>query len=133
MTTELRRPIEELTATYGNMLGAEIALEEQMISLGRDQIRKQIADAKARSNESGTSYGKTLVAMSVEKVGAAIEFVAAAEASGSGRRHIAVKYLKQIDSEVAAYIAMRCVVDSLTGKKQVLQRAAIIIGSPDRR
>lgn len=69
-----------------------------MVAVGRNQIRKQIEAAKKRGNEAGTGYGKTLVAMSVEKVGAAIlEFIAKAEVGWSDRRHIAVKYLKQID------------------------------------
>lgn len=130
MEIQLRRSDEEIAALYGDDAVREIELEERMVSLGRGQIRKQINAAKERGSESATGYGKTLVAMSVEKIGTAIgEFIEKAESSGAGRRHTAVKYLKQIDHEVAAFIAMRCVVDSLTGKKQVLQRAAITIGS----
>lgn len=128
--TQLRRGYEELSATYGNMLAREIALEERMVSLGRDQIRKQIDRARMSGNESGTGYGKNLIARSVDRLGAAIsEFITKAETGGAGRRHIAVKHLKQLDPEVAGFIAMRCVVDGLTGKKQGLTRTAIIIGS----
>lgn len=130
MEVQLRRSDEEIAVLYGDAAVREIELEEQMTSLGRLQVRKQIAAAKERSSESGTKYGQTLVAMSVERIGKAIgDFIENAEAKGAGVRHTAVKYLKQVDHEVAAFIAMRCVVDSLTGKKQVLQRAAVTIGS----
>lgn len=130
METTTRRPITELSATYGDeMLATEIALEERMVSMGRDQIRKQIAAAREKGNEAGTGYGKTLVAMSIDKLAAAITgFIEKAKSGGAGRRHIAVKYLEQTEADVAAFIAMRTVVDSLTGKKQLLQRVCINIG-----
>lgn len=117
--TTLRRPADQLAATYGNMLGREIALEQRMVTLGRDQIRKQIARARETGNESGTSYGQNLIARSVDALGAAISgFVAKASTGGAGRRHIAVRYLEQLDPEISSFIAMRCVVDGLTGKRQ---------------
>lgn len=131
MELTFRRNIAELEATYGaEALAHELALEERMVSMGRDQIRKQIERARQYGNESATGYGQNLIARSVERIGAAIDaFVEKASTGGAGRRHIAVKYLRQVDSEVAAFILMRCVVDSLTGKKQLLQRVAINVAS----
>lgn len=93
MEITLRRDPEELIAAYGeDMLDAQIALEERMVSLGRDQIRKQIARAREKGNESGTVYGKALVSRSIDEVSGAItRFVEKAKAAGAGRRHIAVR------------------------------------------
>lgn len=126
-----RRSITELSETYGDeLLAAELALEERMVTTGRDQIRKQIARAREAGQESGTKYGQTLIAMSVDKVAEGVRaFIEKAKAPGAGRRHVAVRYLEGTDPEVAAYIAMRCVVDSLTGKRKMIQRVAVTIGS----
>ncbi|WP_299549397.1 hypothetical protein [uncultured Tateyamaria sp.] len=96
MNAELRRPEEDLIMAYGEDLYREIELEERMVALGRNQIRKQIAKAREKGNESGTRYGKTLVAMSVEKIAGAIEgFLEKAAQPGSGKRHLAVRYVKR--------------------------------------
>lgn len=126
----LRRDREALVEAYGEeALAKQIELEERMVSLGRDQIRKQIARAREKGNESGTSYGKTLVARSIDEVSGAItRFIDKAKAKGAGRRHIAVKYLEQIEPDVAAFIALRLVIDSLTGKQLAMQSVAVGIG-----
>lgn len=131
MKYTLRADLEALYEAYGeDLVNAEVALEERMVALGRDQVRKNIDNARQHGNESGTGYGKTLVAMSVDTLKEGItEFVAKAETGGAGRRHIAVKYFKQVDWEVVAFIAMRTVVDGLTGRSQLVQRIAIQIGS----
>jgi DNA-directed RNA polymerase len=128
MNHTLRRPEEQLAATYGEALAAELELESKMVSLGRDQVRKAVAAARERGNESGTGYGRTLVGMSVVTIAEAIERFKEKAKQGAGRRHIALKYLDQVDADVAGFIAMKVVVDSLTGKRQLLQRVAIHIG-----
>lgn len=130
MEATLRRPLAQLSATYSDEeLAREIELEERMVTLGRDQVRKQIANARQSGNESGTGYGKALIARSIDEIAAAItRFIDKAKTSGAGRRHIAVKYLEQVDADVAAYIALRLVVDSLTGKRLLLQSVNVQIG-----
>lgn len=130
MEITLRRDREELVATYGEeLLALELEMEDRMVTLGRDQIRRQIARARELGNESGTSYGKALVARSIDELSQAIiRFIDKAKNGGAGRRHIAVKYLEQVDPDVAAFIALRMVVDSLTGKKLMMQSVAVVIG-----
>lgn len=128
MDFTLRRPVEELFAAYGDMLKVELELEDRMVTMGRDQVRKAIARAREKGNEAGLDYGKTLIARSIDTVSEAIgRFLVKAKAQ-AGRRHIAIRYLEQVPSDVAAFIALRIVVDSLTGKKKLLQRVAIDIG-----
>lgn len=127
---ETRLPIDALENIYQqDALEAELKLEERMVITGRDQIRKQIAEARISGNESGTQYGKALIAMSIDHMTKSINaFIAKAKSGRAGKRHIAVKYLEQADPEVAGFIAIRVIIDGLTGKKQLLQRAAIRIG-----
>lgn len=131
MNATIRRTEDELVAAYGRpLLDAQLVLEESMVSLGRDQIRKQIASAREKANEGGTSYGQKLIAHNIERMAESIvSFITKAKSGGAGRRHIAVKYLDQVEMDVASFIALRCVIDSLTGKRQVLQRVAVVIGS----
>lgn len=130
MEATFRRPLTELAATYSEQeLATQVALEERMVTLGQEQVRKQIAAARERGNESGTSYGKSIIARSIDELSAAVvRFIDKAKQPGAGRRHIAVKYLEQVDPDVAAFIALRLVVDSLTGKRLLLQGVAVKIG-----
>ncbi|MGH0000079.1 DNA-directed RNA polymerase [Pseudovibrio ascidiaceicola] len=130
MTNSLRRPESVLIDLYGeDLLAAELALEERMVMLGADQIRKQIEEARQGGHESDTRYGQALIARTIDEVSEAIQrFIDKARTGGAGRRHIAVKYLEQLDSDVAAFIALRMVIDSLTGRNQILQTSAIQIG-----
>ncbi|MEL6509020.1 MAG: DNA-directed RNA polymerase [Pseudomonadota bacterium] len=130
MENTLRLPADELASIYGEeALKQEIKLENNMVTLGRDQVRKAVERARQGANESGTDYGKTLIARSVERVSSQIvEFIEASKAKGRGRRAIAVRYLERVSPDVAAYIALRLVVDSLTGKKHLLQRVFVQIG-----
>lgn len=127
MEITLRRDRDELVEAYGeDMLDTQVALEERMVALGRDQIRKQIARAREKGNEAGTGYGKALIARTLDRVAEGVtEFL---NKKGAGRRHVAIKYLKQVEPDVAAFIALRLVVDSLTGKKLALQSVAVNIG-----
>lgn len=130
MENVLRRDRDELVEAYGeDMLNQQLELEERMVALGQAQVRKQIARAKETGNESGTTYGKALVARSIDEVSSAIvRFIEKAKSKGAGRRHIAVKYLEQVDPDVAAFIALRMVIDSLTGKQLAMQSVAVGIG-----
>jgi DNA-directed RNA polymerase len=131
MEMYIRRPTEELSKTYGDkQLAQQIIMEERMVLMGRDQIRKKIATAREKGAEGSTSYGKFLIASSVDQVAEAIRaFIGRANSGRAGRRHAAVKYIEQVDPEVAGYIAMRTIVDTLTGQKKLLQRVAVTIGS----
>lgn len=130
MELTVRQPQEVLAATYGDAtLADELKLEARMCSMGQKQIRKQIEKAREKGSESGTTYGKSLLARSVDRVAEAIDSFSAKAKQGAGRRHIAVKYLDQLDNDIAAYIALRLVIDSLTGRRKMVQRVAIQIGN----
>lgn len=128
---ETRRPITELTAKHGDALIAlELSYEERMVTMGREQVRKQIEKAREKGNEGSTQYGQTFIGITVDAVSQQItDFIEKATSGRAGRRHSAVKYLQQTEADIAAFMGLRCVVDSLTGKRQLLQRVAINIAT----
>lgn len=127
MELTLRREEAALAAVYGDLLPVQLELEQKMVALGVEQVRKQIAAAKLGERESDTVYGKRLVARSITVVADAIDRFLSASGKGAGRRHIAAKYLSQLPSDVAAFIGVRVIVDGLTGRQQLLQRVAVMI------
>jgi len=131
MEIQTRLSVTELSERYGDeMLAIELGLEERMVTMGREQVRKQIEKAREKGNESATKYGQSLIASSIDTVSAGLTaWIDNASAGKAGRRHSAVKYLQLTEPDIAAFMAMRCVVDSLTGKRQLLQRVAISIGT----
>lgn len=128
--TDLRRPIEELEALYpADRLLAQLSTEERMVTLGRDRIRKQIARAQEKGMETTTSYGQSILAHSIDKVSAAITAVIEkADTGKAGRRMTQVKYLKMVEPDVAALIALRLVIDNLTGKNHPLAFLCTVVG-----
>ena len=128
MEHSLRRTEEELIQLYGDDLQKELKLEADMIALGQAQVRKQIAAARAAGNESSTSYGQSLLARSVDAVQEGLDRFLIKAAQGAGKRHVSLKFLKQVPSDVAAFIALKTVVDTLTGKKSSVQGIACRIG-----
>jgi len=96
METTLRHPITQLAATYGDqMLALELTFEERMVTMGRDQVRKQIEKAREKKNESATRAGKNLIGVSVDQVSQVLDaFVEKASTGAAGRHHSAVKYLR---------------------------------------
>lgn len=107
----------------------QIDLEEEMVCLGADQVRKRIEKARQEGREGGTGYGKNLLAGGVEKVAEGVTaFLDEANSGKPGPRHKAVKYIKDIEPEVVAFIALRCIVDGVTNDR-FIQKVALQIGS----
>jgi len=105
----------------------QIELEKKMMQLGIDSYNSALRAAKEKGQEGSTKYGVALVAHKVDAVAAAITaFIAAAKAGKAGRRHLAVKYLEQVDPKVTAVIALRNIIDGVS-KQRLLQSTAIQI------
>ncbi|BAF89605.1 DNA-directed RNA polymerase [Azorhizobium caulinodans ORS 571] len=110
-------------------LDRQIALEEQMLMVGRETFYRDIEKAKERGEEAGTPYGMRLLKNLVLPVSDALEaFIEKARSGGAGRRHTALKYVEMVEPEVAAYLALKTVLDSIT-RRETLQRCAIRVAS----
>lgn len=107
----------------------QMELEQGMTDLGIARYRSRLEKDVERGNEEGTAYGSTILSRCTEAVAEGLRtFLREAESGKPGRRHAAIKYLKQVDARVAAYLALKCVLSSISTAKR-LQTVALLIGT----
>ena len=112
-----------------DMIKRQEELEVKMRGLGIDRYRRDLEKSQINGSEDRTSYGKLLVAKAIEPVAKGIEEWIAAATGKVGRNHVALKYLRMFDPEVAALLAVRAVVRGVTRQDQMLQGVAMTIGT----
>lgn len=106
----------------------ELALEQEMLDRGRDRFLANLSRLRELREESGTSYGKSLLRRGVEPLAAGIAaFLAAAGSGAPGRRQQCVTHLKDMPPDVAAFITLRTIIDSLSAEP-TLQAVAVRVG-----
>ena len=111
------------------LMEAQIALEEQMLVVGRENFYKNIEQARERGEEGNTPYGIRLLRALVVPMSEAIErFIDEAASGGAGRRHTALKYIVLLEPDVIAYLTLKHVLDGIT-RREMLQRTAIRIAT----
>lgn len=122
--------MEHLTVTpKDDLLLQQIELEKGMTELGIARYRSRLEKDVKRGSEDATAYGSTILSRCTETVAEGIrEFIRDAETGRPGRRHAALKYLRQVDARVAAYLALRGVLRGLS-KASRLQAVATSIAS----
>ena len=108
-------------------LARQSALEAEMVSRGVNALKKQINDARADGLEATTPYGSILVRRAIAPVAKAIRaFLGETGGGKAGRKHVAAGYLRGMDPEVIAFLALRgCL--NLVATRVTLQNAAILI------
>ena len=107
----------------------QLALEAEMAARGADAFRKACADARTDGKESTTVYGSQLIRRAIKPVENGIKaFMAAASNGTPGRKHIAVKYLREVSPDVAAFLTLRACLN-LVSTRSTLQNAAITVAS----
>lgn len=110
------------------LMEREVALEEEMITRGRDRYFKNVSRCKEHDREATTSYGKSMLKRGIEPLSKAIEaFLEDARSGRAGRRHKAFDVLNRIDPEVAAFITLRKCLDTFS-KRVLLQTVSIGVG-----
>lgn len=103
----------------------ELELEEQMRDLGTKAFRSEVERAQRDGREGDVRHGQLLVRAAIQPVAEAIEeFVAAAYSGRKGRRHAAAKYLRDIDPQVAAFIATKTILTAVS-REQTLVAVAL--------
>ncbi len=109
-------------------LARQLALEGEMFRASADKLRAEIAKSKSRDAEDETPYSSRLMVAKIEAVAKGIEeFVAPYLAGKPVRKAIAIKFVRLLEPEVAAAIALKGVLAGVT-KRRTFQRCAIIIG-----
>lgn len=110
-------------------LERQIELEAEMQGKGKDSFRRSILKAQESGREDSTQYGNQLIAHAVEPVAKGIRaFLEEANNGKPGKRHIAVKYLRQIDPRIAGFLGLKCVLRSIS-RQTMLQHTAVAIGT----
>jgi DNA-directed RNA polymerase len=95
----------------------QLALEEQMRSLGADRYFKQVNEAKEDGHESTTVPAKRLMGHAHLSMVAALKtFLSEAESGKAGRRSEAYSTLKDIDADLVAHLTVRAVLDRISSK-----------------
>lgn len=109
-------------------LAPQLALEEEMFRASADKLRAEIAKAKSRDAEDETPYSARLMVGKIEAVANGVrEFVAPFLAGKPVKKAIAIKFIRLLEPEVAAALALKGVLAGVT-KRRTMQRCAIIIG-----
>jgi DNA-directed RNA polymerase len=106
----------------------QITLEGEMFRASADRLKAQIAEAKKRGEEDNTPYSSRLMTAKIEAVTAGIAaFVAPFLAGQPTRKAIAIKFIRLLEPEVCAALALKGVLAGIT-KRRTFQRCASIIG-----
>lgn len=109
-------------------MDAQLALEADMFRASAEKLRAEIAKAKSRDAEDDTPYSSRLMVAKVEAVAKGVaEFMAPFMAGKPTRKAIAIKFLRLLEPEVAAALALKGVLAGVT-KRRTLQRCSIVIG-----
>lgn len=106
----------------------QLSREALMAQRGRDRARSNLEKALERGEAADTVAGLRLMKQALAPMSDAIAaFVAEAQAGGAGRRHTAVKFLKDVDPDLAAYLTVRATLTSAV-RQYSLKTAANGVG-----
>jgi DNA-directed RNA polymerase len=95
----------------------QLALEEESVHAGIATYRNRTAKLEAKGLGGLTNYGKAMMQRTIAPMIEGInKFMAEAETK-PGRKHLAVQFLKIVPQDVAAFIAVRCVLDGICGSR----------------
>lgn len=110
-------------------LDRELALEDEMLSLGMTRFWAGVQKAKEANQESQTIYGQQLAAEGVRKMSQEITtWLASLSERRGGPRPVAAKYLMMVEPDVAAWISIKTVLDCIS-LRRTTQKTAVAIGS----
>ncbi len=109
-------------------LARELALEDEMLSLGMARFWTNIQKAKEDEQESQTVYGHQLAAKGVRDMSDEITAWFAKLATVRAPKPIAAKYLALVKPDVVAWISIKTVLDCISLRRTV-QKTAVAIAS----
>lgn len=113
---------------YNSTLERQIALEEEMFGMGVERYRKQVAELEQSGGASSMRPAVRLMKQAIDPVSEGVSaFVEEVYQTKRGRRATAAVYLKDMDPDVVAFIALKVIFDCLT-KNMMLQSCATTIG-----
>ena len=103
-----------------DLLEQQVDLEKGMTGLGEARYRSRVEKNVKRGAEDSTAYGTTILSRCTDDVAEGIrEFLRDAEGGRPGKRHAAIKYLKQLDARVIAFLGLKCVLASISREMRI--------------
>jgi DNA-directed RNA polymerase len=111
-----------------DMLAEQVKLEQEMQGMGIEAYRSRIQKSREKGRESRTDYGTAMMASTIPVFGEAIENFIKEATGKAGRRHIALKYLRQVDPKIAAFLTIKIILDCIAVNK-TMQNVAYGIGT----
>lgn len=113
------------------LFAEQLALEEEMRSLGVERYWQQVKDAKDEGREAATGPAKRLMGHAHLQMAEALNAFLAECASGkAGRRADAYSTLKDVDVDLACHLTIRAVLDTVSQRRSLLScamSAAVLI------
>lgn len=106
----------------------QVELEMEMMEQGVSRFRSMCKRAKAKETESQLPHVRRLLNQFIEPVVTEIEYFLASQKRKRGVRHTSSVYLPQVEPEVAAFLALKVVMDRISYGSVFAQRAAFSIG-----
>lgn len=131
MSTVSALEVEPATAHEGwvSAMERQRQLEQEMSSLGAEAFQRRVQAAQQGGRETETPGGQLLLKTAIQPLAQAIrEFVAEASVAKRGRKHRAMVYLADFNPDVAAFLALKRVLD-LVSQQMSLTKVSLHIAS----
>lgn len=88
--------------------------------MGQERFRRRLTQARETEQESTFGASRKLLQEGLDKMTAAVTAVIDAPCGqGLGRRHVAAKWCKMVGAEVAAFIALKNVLDGISSRRNI--------------
>lgn len=107
--------------TFESYSNRQRELEEHALALGGQRFRERLQSAIDQGSESQVGAAKKLLGRGIEPVQAALEAMIAEKKRGG--QHAALKWVKLLGADVAAFLAVRVVLDNIHGRISVRKAA----------
>jgi len=105
----------------------ELKIEAQARQMGVNRFHEDLTRKVEGNQESNTFYGSALLRRAISPMIDAIEAFKEEAGSGkAGRRHAALKFLKLVPSDVAAFVAAKAIIDTYSKPQRTAHVAGII-------
>lgn len=120
-------PFNALADAYGESLAAEqLRIEHESYVMGEERFRKALERQIERGEFTDNATAKPLLDKLVPALGQHVETFL--QAKGRGRPHVSKKYLAQLDTMTAGFIAIKTVLTILAKEEScAIQRVAMAI------
>lgn len=125
---DLPKKEKKMVHVSDEMFERQLKLEREMEEVGAENAARHMVEARDSKLETGTLYGSILLKRGVDSFATAIkDFLKKEMNKPRGRVHTAAKLLRELpDMRVAAFLALRQVLNGISSKHSLMQTALVI-------